>query len=185
MQYIKIANNGVLDVPVACNMLGASVKVKEEAIGMFGSGLKYALAQACRMGFDIHFASGDNVYKAETRPQEFRDKMFEKVVLREAFSDTVYDTPITTAFGEHDWTDPWFIYREIICNAMDEPGFRLSVVNSLRRCKSETAIFLVYEDFKKFHDNFAKYFSSDYGDWIKSGTGRIFKRGVLVGEILE
>lgn len=183
MQYIKISNAGILDVPVACNMLGASVKVNNDSIGMFGSGLKYALAQAMRMELDIHIASGENIYHVETRKQEFRGKIFDKVVLRNVFDNTISETPITTEFGRHDWVDSWNVYREIICNAMDEPGYKKSVVNSLRRCKTETAIYLNYEQFNKFYDNHNDYFSNNKENWMKAGTGNVFKRGVKVGTI--
>jgi len=179
--YIKVSNNGVLDVPVACNMLGASVKVTDGAIGMFGSGLKYALAQACRMGFEIHIASGDHVYRVETRSQEFRNKMFKKVVLREIFENTIHETPITTEFGQHDWKDKWFVYRELVCNAMDEPGFSKSLVSDLRRSKTKTSFYLLESQFGEFYKDHQLYFPKDSGNWIKPGTGLVYKRGVRVG----
>ena len=105
MQYIKISNNGVLDVPMSCNMLGASVKEKDDAIGMFGSGLKYALALACRMNVSVHIASGEDVYRVETIKRMFRGVDFDKVILRNIFDSTIYETPITTELGKQDWND--------------------------------------------------------------------------------
>jgi len=181
MKYIKISNDGVLDVATACSMLGASVKINEDAIGVFGSGLKYALAQACRMNVDIHIASGENVFHVETKEKEFRGEIFDKVVLRDIFTDEIKETPITTNYGSQDWDDLWYIYREIICNSIDENNHRKVIVTNLRRCKNETAIYLEYEQFKNFFDNQNEYITKKSNGWIKPGTGIIFKRGIRVG----
>ena len=183
--FIKVTNDGVLDVPVACNMLGASVKEKQDAIGIFGSGLKYALAQACRTNIPLHVASGDNVFRFTTRVQEFRGKNFDKVILEDIKTGITFDTPITTDFGAHDWCDPWFIYREIVSNALDEAGFRISVVDEIRRCTKETSFYLPYEKFSEIHAEYNKYFCIDESkdDWVKVGTGIMYKHGVRVGQI--
>jgi hypothetical protein len=184
MEYIKIANNGTLDVITACNLLGASVKGdRSSAIGMFGSGLKYAMAQAARMEIDLFIASGENIYKLTTTPVEFRGDHFKRLVLKEYFTGVEHELPIATNFGEHDWTDPWFIYREVVCNAMDEGEHKVSVVTSLQRCRKETAFYLAYEPFKDIHQDLNKYFSKKKDNWVKGGTGIIYKKGVRVGQL--
>ena len=183
MKYIKVTNDGVLDVVGACSMLGASVKVKNGSIGMFGTGLKYALAQAARIGAKVWIASGEDVFETCTSEAKFRDTVFTKVNLKNIFSGEVHETPITTEFGNHDWVDPWNVYREIVCNAMDEDGTNLSLVNDLRRNRTKTSIYLEYDKFSEFYDNHARYFCKDKYDWIKKGSGIVYKHGVRVGKI--
>jgi hypothetical protein len=183
MQYIKVSNEGVLDVVGACSMLGASVKTKEDSIGMFGTGLKYALAQAVRMGEKVCIASGDDVFETCTVEQEFRNTTFTKVHLKNIFTGDIYETPITTEFGNHDWTDPWSVYREIVCNAMDEEGCQVSLVNDIRRSRTRTSIYLSYETFGRFFDDSDQYFCKEKRDWVKRGTGIIYKSGVRVGKM--
>lgn len=184
MKYIKSSNDGVLDVVAACSMLGASVKMnKEKAIGMYGTGLKYALALAARMGIELHIASGDNVFVIQTTQQNFRDVTFTKVCLKNIHTGEVFETPITTEFGNHDWVDKWNIYREIVCNSMDEKGYALTVVNDIRRTKDKTSIYMKYDDFGKFYENRKEYFCEAESSWIKKGTGIIYKKGVRVGSL--
>jgi len=142
MRYLKITNDGVLDIPVALNMLGASVKSdRENAIGMFGSGMKYVLAQAARQDIPIIMASGNSIFEIGTRPQEFRGNTFHKVWLRETSSGEAFETPITTDFGKHDWKDSWCVYREFVCNAMDEVNCKITAVNDIRRSTKQTTVY--------------------------------------------
>jgi hypothetical protein len=184
MQYIKVSNSGVLDIVKACSMLGASVKNDSTtAIGMFGTGLKYALAQAGRMGIPIRMSSGSDVFETTLKSDEFRGQEFQKVYLRNINTGEEHATPITTNFGQHDWGDLWNIYREIVCNAMDEEGYNLSLVKNLRRSNDRTAIYLPYDEFAKFFNNEKEYFSYTEEDFIKEGTGIVYKKGVRVGKV--
>lgn len=184
--YIKISNDGILDVVKACSMLGASVKNDSEtAIGMFGSGLKYALAEACRIGITVYIASGTDIFETFVKEDVFRCKTFSKVCLRNIHTEQEYETPITTNFGMHDWQDPWFVYRELVCNAKDEEGYSLTKVNNIRKNISNTSIYIPYMDFKEYFDNDKKYFSNTTEDFIRPGTGIIYKRGVRIGVIQE
>jgi hypothetical protein len=183
MKYIKVTNDGILDVVGACSMLGASVKMREDSIGMFGTGLKYALAQAARLGTKIFIASGNDVFETTTTQREFRDRAFTKVNLRDTVTGEIHETPITTDFGQHDWENPWNVYREIVCNAMDEDGKNVTLVNVVRRTKNKTTFYLDYETFGEFFDNPKKYFTKKRHNWIKPGTGIIYKHGVRVGQL--
>lgn len=184
MSYIKVSNEGILDIVKACSMLGASVKTdKDSAIGMFGTGLKYALAQAARLGTKVFIASGNYVFETVLTDDSFRGVDFKKVNLRDVNTGEMHSTPITTNFGQHDWTDPWYVYREVVCNAMDEPGCQVTLVDSVRRNKKRTAIFLDYATFGEFYDREHDYFTKKKGDFVKSGTGIVYKKGVRVGQI--
>jgi len=183
MSYIKVSNDGVLDVVKACSMLGASVKEKSSAIGMFGTGLKYALAQAARIGAQVWIASGEKTFKIVTKQDVFRDNVFHKVCLKDIDTEEMHETPITTNFGKHDWDDPWFVYRELVCNAKDEPGYRLTLVDNIRKNTKGVSIYLEYEVFGKFFDRSENYFAKDSSEFVRKGTGIVFKKGVRVGEL--
>jgi len=183
MNYIKVSNSGTFDVPTAVNLLGASVKSKEDAIGMFGSGLKYALAQAMREGFSVHITSGENIYEVCTSPIVFKDKTFEKLYLRDIETDEEFITPITTDFGKENWDRKWYVYREIVSNAMDEDQYRISNVKEIRKSPNDTCIYLSMEDFGDIYEDHKKYFVEKQDDWIKAGEGIVFKKGVKVGDL--
>jgi hypothetical protein len=185
MNYIKISNLGTFDVPMSVNLLGASVKGKDDAIGMFGSGLKYALAQAMREGFSVHITSGDNMYKIITTPVRFKNATFEKVCLEDITTGEIFETPITTAFGQENWTDKWFIYREIISNAMDEDCYKLTTVKHIRRSPVETCIYLSMDDFRDIYDDHKQYFCENKDDWVKKGSGIVYKKGVRIGQLMD
>jgi hypothetical protein len=183
MNYIKVSNLGTFDVPMAVNLLGASVKSKEDAIGMFGSGLKYALAQAMRENCNIHIASGEHIYKVITKPISFKDKHFDKVYLLNIHTKEEFETPITTDFGKENWIEKWYIYREIVCNSMDEDGYKLTVVENIRRSSVETSIYLSMVDFEDIYNDHKKYFVKKKHNWVRPGEGIVFKKGVQVGRL--
>jgi hypothetical protein len=184
MKYIKVSNAGVLDIVKACSMLGASVKTDaSQAIGMFGTGLKYALAQASRMGIVVNLTSGQNVFETFLEADTFRGQEFQKVHLRNLHTDEEHSTPITTNFGQHDWTNLWSIYREIVCNAMDEEGFKLTLVNSIQKSNGRTSIYLPYDVFSEYYDGAKSYFSDSRERFLRKGTGIVYKKGIRVGEI--
>ena len=184
MSYIKVSNNGILDIVKACSMLGASVKNDAKtSIGMFGTGLKYALAQAMRMGIVVHIASGEDIFETFLEADTFRGQEFEKVHLRNIHTGKEHETPITTNFGQHDWVDLWCIYREIVCNAKDEEGFNVVLVDKIRRTTANTSIYLPYETFRLFYDREADYFAKDDETFIRKGEGIVYKKGVRIGQI--
>lgn len=180
-KWLRISNPGCFDVISAVNMLGASVKVNENPIGMFGSGTKFALAQSVRDGLGMKIYDGKRMFNVGTSKKDFRDKSFNMVTLTSVGKKVV--TPITTDFGGKDWNDDWFIFREFYSNALDEKNASLTVVDSPEPTPDHTSIFLPYEKFRKFHDNLASYFTDkpNYSAW--AGDGSMYKSGVFVGKI--
>jgi hypothetical protein len=173
-------NAGTFDVVKAVNLLGASVKEHDAAIGMFGSGVKYALAQALREGHKIVICSGDQMFKLCYRTEEFRGKEFQVAYLQ-GKKGAPKKTAITSEFGSKDWTDSWFIFREFWSNMLDEKG-EAELVDEPVCEDGVTSVYLEYKgQFKEIYDNIEDYFVSF--DGLRSGTGRIFRQGVLVGQL--
>lgn len=109
---IYFMNDGEFDVRAMLTM-GLSAK-KENSIGYFGTGFKYAIAIILRLGGGIKISTTSGVYEFTARNETVRDKQF----------DIVYMNGTPAGFTTHlgaNW-EPWMAYRELRCNATDEDG---------------------------------------------------------------
>src|SRR5579863_6415046 len=109
--YLLFSNPGVLDMNLV-KLLGVSVKESESPIGFFGTGLKYAMAVALRIGGSMTIFVDGAKYEVNGRKVTLRDKEFTQVMLN--------DEPLgfTTELGKQ-W-EPWMVVRELYSNALDE-----------------------------------------------------------------
>jgi len=180
MKWLRISNPGSFDIESALNMLGASVKTGDNPIGMFGSGTKFALAQACRENISVKIATDDKVYTVKTERKDFRDVEFQKVVLRSETGKEI-KTPMTTAFGSKDWNDSWFIFRELYSNAIDEGSYSVELTDGIETVAGHTCVFLPYNNFKNVYDNLDKYFTK-HGEGLWVGDGNVYRNSVFVGQ---
>lgn len=105
-------NPGLIDLE-AVRTMGASVK-QPGSFGMFGTGLKYAIATVLRGGGLVSLYRGAESHEFSTVEREIRGEPFELVCL-----DGV-PMGFTTALGRN-WK-PWMVLREFGCNARDEGG---------------------------------------------------------------
>lgn len=95
-------------------VFGLHAKESNDAFGMFGTGLKYAIAILVRLGKTIHIKSGDVEYNIRGVEEDFRGQ---KVQMIYANDDHL---GFTTHLGSH-W-ELWQAYRELASNAYDEGG---------------------------------------------------------------
>lgn len=109
--YTIFRNKGLIDMR-AIKTFGASVKKTDNPIGMFGTGLKYAIAICLRNGYDFSLYRGKTCRKFEARKQKMRGETIEFIAMA---GD---DLGFTTELGKF-WL-PWQAFRELYCNAMDE-----------------------------------------------------------------
>lgn len=180
MKWLRISNPGLFDIESALNMLGASVKTGTNPIGMFGSGTKYALAQACRDQISVKISTGDKLYSVGTTSKQFREVDFQKVILRSETGGTI-KTPMTTEFGAKDWKDIWFIFRELYSNAIDEGNHTIDIVDGVDVLDGKTCVFLPYTNFKHIYNNLDRYFTKhEDGVWV--GDGCVYRNNVFVGQ---
>ena len=124
MKWLRISNPGNFDVVKSISMLGASVKETDSPIGLFGSGVKFALAQAAREDIALKISTDEDIYSVCVGTDTFRDKEFSIVNLKSKTGKKI-KTPMTTRFGAEDWTDSWFIFREFYSNALDEGNSKI------------------------------------------------------------
>lgn len=180
MKWLRISNPGSFDIDSALNMLGASVKTGENPIGMFGSGTKYAIAQACRENIPMKIATDNKVYSVKTESKNFRNVEFQKVVLKTETGKEI-KTPMTTAFGSKDWNDTWFIFRELFSNAIDEGSRQIDVVDGVETLDGQTSVFLPYSEFRHVYEDLDNYFTK-HEEGIWSGTGCVYRNNVFIGK---
>ena len=181
-KWVRITNAGDFDVASAVNMIGASVKECDSPIGLFGSGTKYALAQAARGGITVKIASGGEILTSIVEKQEFRNSEFDVVMFRSTTGKKV-KTPITTKFGAEDWNQDWFIFREFFSNAIDEGSRQVDIVDKVEQVDGHTCVFLPYENFKEVYNNIDSYFTNQPNKTMWVGDGSIYRRGVLIGKL--
>lgn len=99
----------------AATTMGVSVKEGENAIGKFGTGLKYAIAGILRLNgsFSIWIEGESFEFTAVDTP--IRGKQFGIVHCNGA------PCGFTTELGKH-WK-PWQLFRELASNTLDEAGY--------------------------------------------------------------
>lgn len=166
---LKIKNTGLIEQE-ALHLVGASTKRGDSSkIGQFGSGNKYALALLIREGYSPKIFSGTTEIVVETKPVQFRDETFNVVFINGE------KTSITDSMGK-DW-EFWQAIREIYCNALDEGGSGIEIVDEISLNPEETHFYIKYErDAEKFMQNFSLYFSTNTDPLFKSSHGEILPK---------
>ena len=167
-KYLKITNKGIIDVD-AFSLIGASTKRDDSTkIGWFGSGLKYSLAYLLRNELDFKFFAGKKEIVFGMIDKKFRNNNFKVITVNKK------ESSLTTDMGM-DWIS-WFIIREIYCNAIDEGGEAIELVDKVIPDFKTTTFFLkVDENIQEIIDNWDSYFSLHRKNVVYEKNGcRIF-----------
>lgn len=117
---IIFENDGEID-PRLVTLIGVNVKEGSSPIGFFGTGLKYAVACINRWGEEIRIQSGTNEFNFASETTTIRGKEFGLLSMYSKFDRA--QLGFTTDLGKR-W-EPWMVYRELWCNAYDEPNPRV------------------------------------------------------------
>lgn len=149
MSSLVFTNPGLID-PIAMMTFGVSAKANDTAIGMFGTGLKYAIAVLLRNGYSIDIHSGDKSYEFTVNKHTIRDKEFDVVCLN---GESAH---FTTDLGKF-W-EPWMAGRELASNAMDEGGKYSLVSDDYLRDFINTTIIVRGRDVFKLHGELKEVF---------------------------
>lgn len=128
---IIFRNKGVID-PRSITTFGVSSKENSNAIGYFGTGLKYAIAILLREGCEIEIHTGGQKLEFGTMEQTVRVDEFTFV--------TMNGQPLafTTELGKN-W-ELWQAIREIWCNCLDEGGKASHDAEQFEAASDETVI---------------------------------------------
>lgn len=110
---ISFLNQGEIDIR-AIKIFGVCSKESENAIGYFGTGLKYALAILLRENQQVKIHIGLETYVFSTIKSKIRVDEFNIITMNGE------ELGFTTDLGK-TW-DLWQAYREVFCNMLDEGG---------------------------------------------------------------
>jgi len=119
--YFRIKTKGEID-PKLVELLGASTKRNDSrTIGMFGSGAKYSVIEALRLGIEIYISTSKWFLTFELKDETVGNQTFKRVIY--VFKDKEkrkkkLPTSFTTDAGKN-WDKVWYILREWIANALD------------------------------------------------------------------
>lgn len=185
MKYLKIQNNGELDIRLVALMGGTTKSKNEFKIGQFGTGLKYTLAYLIRNNIDFHIFVGEKEIDIKVETENICGEDFNIICINGN------RTSITDKMGL-EW-QPWMIIRELWCNALDEGGAEKQTTEVLEGKENCTTFYIqVTEEIKKIIYDWKNYFiheeeplfSSDFYAIYPGGNDfRIYKQGVLIHEI--
>lgn len=109
----------------AFTLMGANVKVNDNPIGQFGTGLKYAVAVILRHGGAFRLFINDTEYEFYTHDKAFRGQNLETIRMRKRDGTigrwlSSRQLPFTLNYGRN-WK-LWQAYRELESNTRDENG---------------------------------------------------------------
>lgn len=198
---IVFQNHG--EIPLeAFTSFGVNAKESANAIGEFGTGLKYAVAVVLRLGGRIRLWRGDREYEFYTKQHDFRGKTFDWVRMRRRTGLgrwTSARLPFTTELGKK-W-EAWQAVREIEANCRDEGGSSRSVAGGnivaeagvdFRVNENETTIAVDCDEFEDAYEKLSEIFLPEYHHLIletshlqifRGRSNSIFFRGLKVTEL--
>jgi hypothetical protein len=184
MKYLKIQNNGELDIRLVALMGGTTKANDKYKIGQFGTGLKYTLSFLFRNNLAFKIFCGESEVDISTETEIIRDQQFEIICINGQ------RTSITTQMGE-DWK-PWMIIRELWCNALDEGGAVKDVTTDVSGQTGTTTFYIqIDKQIQAVLDNWSKYFihdqeaifeDADHAIYPAGDKMCIYKQGVLIYE---
>lgn len=184
MKYLKIQNNGLLDIRLVALMGGTTKANDKYKIGQFGTGLKYTLAFLFRNNLDFKIYVGKQEVKITLDIEEIQGQVFEILRINGE------RTSITTRMGE-DWK-PWMIVRELWCNALDEGGAKKEICYQTQGEADTTTFFIqVDKQIENVLNLWNKYFIHDLEPMFSNnrlavypsaGHLCIYKQGVMIHE---
>lgn len=189
---ITFTNPGEID-QLAFSVMGLSAKETSSPIGQFGTGLKYSIAIALRLGGSITIWSGLTRYDFQAEPSLFRGKTILKATYT-TNEQASLPLPFTLDYGKA-W-EPWQVIRELESNARDEGG--RSAPGRTPPQAGTTTIWLEGEPFeaayKQLNSIFVRPQTLRAGDTNLTGYAhihqrdeaygnRIYYRGVAVGDV--
>lgn len=178
---VVFTNAGEIDMR-AVSVMGMSAKQSDNAIGYFGTGLKYAIAVLLRNGMEVRILSGEKKYIFKKKKVSFRDSEFELITMNGK------ELPFTTELGKN-W-EIWQAYRELYCNCTDEGGEVQANEKPKSGLKGYTIISVTGEDILEAHDRRALVIldrkaigGNDEVDVCKGSSHALYYKGIKVYDI--
>lgn len=180
----------------AFTTFGLNVKVTNNAIGVFGTGLKYSVAVLCREKIPIHVWAGRTWYSFEPATVNFRNTEFTGIVMYRVnkFMKNRTVLAYTTELGKF-WA-LWQVFRELYSNTLDENGSvrveEADYIPEVDAAPGKTLIVIESDEMVECYYNRAQYFLED-GANLRTATeavqvldrpnDAIFYRGIRVASL--
>lgn len=174
MNYIRIENTGLIEIEDLTLIGSSSKRDQDDKIGMFGSGWKYALAYLMRNDLTPVIFRAEDRINIDTNIILHRDKPTEIITVNGK------QTSLTTEMGPL-WTG-WMALREIVSNAIDEGGYRISQYfesdeSQLKGQAGKTVIYIkMNNELSKVMINFQSYFSFSRKPIYSNTHGKIYAK---------
>lgn len=183
MTTISLTNPGLIPIEAVTTM-GVSAKEGANPIGVFGTGLKYAVASLLRTSQKITIWRGLERYDFAVENGEVRGKDFQFIRMTGPEGD--HRLGFTTHLGAH-W-EMWQVFRELFSNCLDEAGEMTE--GQADPAEGQTTIWVTGEAFAAAARDKNKYFLATEplhkGSFVDVHPGRsngIYYRGVLVAKL--
>ena len=182
--WICFRNDGLIDLDLI-RVMGVSVKEKENPIGYFGTGLKYAIAVLLRTGHHVVLSRGDEQFAFQLKSQKIRGQ--------EEYRVWMNSEPLGFTAGLGRNWEPWQAYRELASNALDENG-EVFVGNGFRTPDGTTCIAVQGEGIEKAYALRREIILESEPESVTpcgnlevhpGATKTIYYRGVAAGEFPE
>lgn len=178
MKYLQIRSKGEMQIE-ALTLIGASTKRGDDSsIGMFGSGLKYAIASIIRQEIPFLVFSGKKEIKITTEVLSFGGKQFNRILVNGE------PTSLTDSMGTEDWNGAFPFIREIYSNALDEDkDATIEIVENFGATEGYTTFLIqVNDEITNLFTNFSDYFTKEENNLWKTSTGEIHpaKKGIKI-----
>lgn len=173
MKNVIFENDGVMDIRMI-STFGCSVKESKNPIGFFGTGGKFAFAVLLRTGHKITLQCGDEEYQIESKHETIRGKEFNLVQAVPMDGGNPVPLGFTTELGK-TW-EVWMAYRELYCNAKDEPNWEVYDSDSTPVCHNfKTRIFVSGDQILSAHNHKSEFILDGEPDY-KFGDIEVFNR---------
>lgn len=212
--YLMVRNPGVADT-AAFTLLGVSTtryNSSSRTIGMFGSGIKHAIAKFLKENILVTIVPGNLKMEFATKPKYVGGQQFNQVFVKYSGKDetgasrsSTEDLGFTTEWGVQDWTLLNMAFREIVSNAIDGATLaggswkdvEIEVKDAPRAKAGHTAVFLpltpeVQEVWKMLGKTFLHFSHPELLDkkilpklYPDDNKTYIYKKGVLVSYLNE
>jgi hypothetical protein len=136
-------NNGLINIE-AITTFGVSSKENNNAIGFFGTGLKYSIAILLREHAKVIIYIGLEKYEFTKETKTVRVNDFEFILMN--------GTPLafTTELGK-TW-QLWQAYRELYCNCQDENG-KVTIEANPQPSEGTTTVIVESKELEQIHLN--------------------------------
>jgi hypothetical protein len=185
---IIFQNPGLIDRRLITTM-GVNVKESDDAIGYFGTGLKYAIAVLLREGQGVEIQSGTNQHTFHLKQITIRGKEFQFVYLDTYDGERMetMELGFTTELGKN-----WQLeqaYRELHCNCVDEGGIvqHLKGDAGIRLTEDSTHVTVTGQKFEDVHNRRHEFILNapvkeelPFGTIHSGKTQQLFMKGIGV-----